>query len=102
MAPMKRSRVATSRLTMAAVRSPPISSACMRALEAAVSAVSAPEKKADSARLKTTTAAAAHRLTETASSIPLECMASRSCQFVLEKGLDIGRLDILRDEALAD
>ena len=50
MALMSRPRRAISRLASAARLSPPVSSACIRAREAAVSAVSAPAKNAAAAR----------------------------------------------------
>ena len=48
---MRRPRMPMSRVTSAARGSPDISSACMRAREAAVSAVSAPAKNAAKAML---------------------------------------------------
>ncbi len=61
MAPMKRSRIARMRLTIAARGSPACSRACIRAREAAVNAVSAPAKKAESRSEITTMLAANHR-----------------------------------------
>ena len=59
---MRRPRIATSLSTRVARLSPPVSSACNRAREAAVSAVSAPAKNAAATRLKTIrTAASGHR-----------------------------------------
>ena len=52
---ISRPRLAMSRLTSSARRSPLVSSACMRAREAAVSAVSAPAKNAAANRPQTTT-----------------------------------------------
>ena len=56
MALISRPRMPISRVTSAARGSPAISSACMRAREAAVSAVSAPAKNAAKAILTTMTA----------------------------------------------
>ena len=53
---IRRPRMPISRVTSAARVSPDISSACMRAREAAVSAVSAPAKNAAKAMLTTMTA----------------------------------------------
>ena len=61
-APMKRSRWPSSRLTIAARTSPLFSSASMRAREAAVKAVSAAGKKAESTSDRMTIAAASQRL----------------------------------------
>ena len=49
---ISRPRMPISRVTRFARWSPPISSACIRARDAAVKAVSAPEKKAAAATLK--------------------------------------------------
>ena len=46
-APISRSRFSTSRLTQPAAREPSFSSWCMRPRDTAVSAVSEPEKKAE-------------------------------------------------------
>src|ERR1700685_1595353 len=53
-APIRRPRARIRRLTRLALGLPSISRACMRAREAAVSAVSAPEKNADANRLANT------------------------------------------------
>ena len=50
---IRRPRIAMSLLTRVARLSPPVSRACNRAREAAVSAVSAPAKNAAATRLKT-------------------------------------------------
>src|SRR5215471_7819958 len=90
-APISLSRAAISWLTIAASRSPCRWSRSMRAREAAMRAVSLPAKKNESSR-QPRTAARANQ-----SSITI-CLAE-DC---LEKGPDLARIDIGRDEACAD
>src|SRR5215203_5482818 len=100
MAPMKRSRWSKSRLTMPARMSPPFSKACMRAREAAVNAVSAAAKKADSTRERITTPAASQRLMW----ISLGMVVGRlsATDFLDQKGVYGVGLDPLGNKALAD
>ena len=65
MALISRPRMPISRVTSFALSSPAISSACMRAREATVRAVSAPAKKAAAAMLNATmTAASVYGISE--------------------------------------
>src|SRR5689334_17695499 len=99
MAPMKRSRVSSRRITIRARLSPALASACIRAFEAAVSAVSAPEKKAESNRQSTTTRTAIQGSTLT--SAPPPCMSGLR-QLRGEEVPHRTGIDAARDEAFAD
>src|SRR3984893_18566708 len=100
--PISRARLASSRLTRAARRSPFFSKACMRAREAAVSAVSDAEKNADSATHKRMVAIASHRSTGKTPA-PAPFMTLMSCiQFILKKAADLRDFDHLVYEAIAD
>ncbi len=101
-APIMRLRRDSSQLTRTARRSPCFSSACMRAREAAVSAVSEAAKKADSPRQRRMMAIAIHKETDK-SSPSGPCMASVSrFQFAFEEGARRFGLDRFRHKALAD
>src|SRR3954447_9948006 len=101
MAPMKRSRWFRSRLTMPARTSPPFSRACMRAREAAVNAVSAAAKNADSTRERITIPAASQRLMWMSSGMALVNRSS-GAEFVGQEGAHGLGLDAAGDEAPAD
>src|SRR3954452_2265410 len=101
MAPMKRSRWPSSRLTMPARRSPPFSSASMRAREAAVNAVSAPAKNADRTSDRMTMLAASQRLIWAGSSM-IRALAPSGGELLRHKGGDIPGRDAARDEASPD
>src|SRR3984893_16149307 len=100
--PISRARLASSRLTRAARRSPFFSKACMRAREAAVSAVSEAEKNADSATHKRMVAIASQTSTGKTPA-PAPFMTLLSCiQFILKKAADLRGFDRLGYEAIAD
>src|SRR3954470_17856374 len=101
MAPMKRSRWFRSRLTMPARPSPAFSIACMRARDAAVNAVSAAAKKADSTRERSTIPAASQRLTWSSSGMASGRRPSVP-EFLGQEGAHSVGLDAGRDEAPAD
>src|ERR1700732_1087415 len=100
--PISRARLASSRLTRAARRSPFFSKACMRAREAVVSAVSEAEKNADSATHKRMVAIASQTSTGKPPA-PAPFMTLMSCiQFILKKAADLRGFDRLGYEAIAD
>src|SRR5215203_4512479 len=98
---MKRSRWPSSRLTIAARTSPAFSSASILAREAAVKAVSAPAKKAESTSDRMTIAAASQRLISNGSS--MVCQDRRLAGDLLgQEGAHLRRLDAAGDEASPD
>src|SRR3984893_11485401 len=100
--PISRSRLASNRLTRAARRSPFFSKPCMRAREAAVSAVSEAAKNADRATNKRMVATAS-QTSEGGIAAPAPCMILTShTQFILEEGEDLAGFDIFGDKAIAD
>src|SRR6478672_7871226 len=92
-APIRRSRLASKRLTIFASAFPFFSSRAMLAREEAVSAVSLPAKNADSKRQINTTT----RDIQSAAVIG----ASRG-ERAFEESADLGRLDVVLDECLPD
>ncbi len=96
-APISLSRFSINRLTTPARSSPLVSCVCMRAREAAVSAVSEPEKKAEAAisnRIETSVGQIVCEKVRTESSItPIA---------FLEEGFDFRHRHIIGDEGLAD
>src|SRR4051794_24228173 len=99
-APMKRSRCKSSRLTIAARTSPAFSSASILAREAAVKAVSAPAKKADSTSDRMTIAAASQRLISNGSSmVQTRRLAG---DLLRQEGAHLRLFDAARDEASPD
>ena len=104
MAPMKRARMSSRRVTIAARASPAFSMPWMRAREVAVSAVSAAEKKAESVMQRATTAMSSQSSAPRGRNIGLSAMHGQvSRQFVVEKaGPASARRHVRGDETLAD
>src|SRR3984893_9964365 len=100
--PISLSRLASRRLIRAARRSPFFSKACMRAREAAVSAVSEAEKNADSATHKKMVAIASQTSTGKTSALAPFMTLMSSIQFILKKAADLRDFDRLGYEAIAD
>src|SRR5580704_10912941 len=101
-APIIRFRLDRSRLTTAARRSPLFSSACMRARDAAVSAVSEAAKNAEKARQMRMIAIAIHKEIDKNSALwPCMVLVSR-VQFVFEERAHLAGVDRLRHETVAD
>src|SRR5689334_20610956 len=92
-APIRRSRLASSRLTILASSFPFFSSRAILAREEAVSAVSLPAKKADSRRQIRTT----NRDIQSDAVIGM----SRG-ERVFEEGAHLGRIDVVFDKRLPD
>src|SRR5450631_388086 len=100
--PISRSRLASSRLTRAARLSPFFSKPCIRAREAAVSAVSDAAKNADRATQRRMVATASQTSTgETSAPAPCMILASHA-QFIVKKVKNLLGFDRLGYEAIAD
>src|SRR5215813_8700145 len=89
-APIILSRALSRRFTIAAPRFPCFSRRCMLAREEAVNAVSLPAKKAES-RIQIRTATRAN-----------QSWPAFAREFLDQKGVDLGGIDVGRDEAFAD